>query len=92
MQIIVGLSLFTLLIPSYEMIKTFSPQERDGYGIIFSASSQHFVIDVTRRIMLQYRAYISAVKHYAAQRWENGNGSSLKGGCQPMAGDERQPF
>lgn len=78
MQIIVGLSLFTLLIPSYEMIKTFSPQERDGYGIIFSAWSQHFVIDVTRRIMLQYRAYISAVKHYAAQRWEKWKWTLIK--------------
>lgn len=61
--------LFILLIPSCEMIKTFSSQERNGCGILSSAWSQHFIINVARR-MCYKRGHISAVKHYAAQRWE----------------------
>ena len=53
-----------------EMIKTFPSQERDECRIIFSAWNQHFIIKVATRIMLQLCYSISAVKHYAAQRWE----------------------
>lgn len=60
--------LVTLLIPSYEVISTFSPQER-VYIELFSSWSQHFIIDMARRIVT-LKADISAVKYCAAQRWE----------------------